>query len=144
MCLAIYAIPPWYDVSRMGNLHPLGDLHRYGMSFLTLMIVAPTNKQLASWAYITGSHPDVSVTYTTDGNLSSNNCLSLLDYLLSCNKRVEPRDGLGDLVAQSASLIGSDRVGGGGLMQKEMSELLWKLVTVHDRGEGKKRKESVY
>jgi hypothetical protein len=103
-----------------------------------------TNKQLASWAYITGSHPDVSVTFTTDSNLSSNNCLSLLDYLLSCNKRVEPRDGLGDLVAQSASLIGSDRVGGGGLMQKEMSELLWKLVTVHDRGEGKKRKESVY
>jgi hypothetical protein len=29
-------------------------------------------------------------------------------------------------------------------MQKEMSELLWKLVTVHDRVEGKKRKESVY
>jgi hypothetical protein len=103
-----------------------------------------TYKQLASWAYITGSHPDVSVTFTTDSNLSSNNCLSLLDYLLSCNKRVEPRDGLGDLVAQSASLIGGDRVGGGGLMQKEMSELLWKLVTVHDRVEGKKRKESVY
>ena len=111
---------------------------------LTRIFDCSTDKQLASWAYITGSHPDVSVTFTTDSTQSANNCISLLDYLLSCNKRVEPRDGLGDLVAQAASLIGGDRVGGGGAMQKEMSELLWKLVTVHDRGEGKKRKESVY
>jgi len=128
----------------MGNLHPLGNLYRYGVSFLTPTAEPPANKQLASWAYITGSHPDASVTFTTDSSQSSNNCLGLLDYLLSCNKRVEPRDGLGDLVAQSAVLIGGDRIGGGGLLQKEMSELLWKLVTVHDRVEGKKRKESVY
>jgi hypothetical protein len=130
----------------MGNLHPLGNLYRYGKCFSTLAFGTFTDAQLASWAYITGSHPDVSVTFTTDDSQSATNCLGLLDYLLSCNERAEPRNGLGDLVAQAASLIGGERVagGGGGAMQKEMSELLWKLVTVHEKIEGKKRKESVY
>lgn len=114
-------------------------------SLSTITDKCTTNKvdeQLASWAYISGSTADVSYRYSTNTVQSYDNCLAVLDYLLSSNARVEPRDGLGDLIAQGAGLLESDR-GRGGPMEQEMSTLLWRLIR-NDKGEGKKRKESSY
>lgn len=74
---------------------------------------------------------------------SRRNCNQLLDYVLASVGRVEPREGLGDLIATSAGLLDSEHAGGG-VMQREMGALLWRLVISGGKSEGKKRRQSVY
>lgn len=63
----------------------------------------------------------------------------LIERIIQSNERVDIIDnGLGDLIATSASLLDSEK-GGGGVMQREMGQLLWRLV---GNGNGRSRRMS--
>jgi hypothetical protein len=105
----------------------------------SLISIIDTNNQLASWAYITANNPNQIVIPHPAG--TTNNCNHLLDYVLESKGRVEPSEGLGDLLAASAGLLDSEHAGGG-VMQREMGALLWGLVHPIAKSEGKKRRFS--
>ena len=142
MYLAVDAIPTSNSIYRMGYIHPLGSLSHHCRSSL-ISFSSITNGQLVSWAYITATTQVYDHPITQDPHNSRRCCNALLDYVLASVGRVEPREGLGDLIATSAGLLDSEHAGGR-LMQREMGALLWRLVMSSGKGEGKKRRQSIY
>jgi hypothetical protein len=80
------------------------------------------------WAFINVSTGDLSPPSINSPAQTQANVNDLLDFILRASERVEPRDHLGDLIATSAGRLDSD-YGGGGIMQREMGQLLWRLIT---------------
>jgi hypothetical protein len=123
--MAISPLPTFSPLLRLGSVLSMGCLcdHRMSSRLLDQDIFFWLTSQLVAWACIT-SQTECQPQATEKGTDAG---LAFLTTILESRERVDPVDGLGDLIMMSARALCQDR-SVGGVMQRELGESLFRLV----------------